>query len=522
MNRSGSKQDLIERVAAVIEKSGLMVQAQPVIAGVSGGVDSMVLLWILADALKLQTIAVHINYGKRGVESDADEELVRRFCHERDLACEVHRISSGRTWSDEPPTGGSMTAQLPGKESGGEIDEQAADQTGNFQEQARNMRRRLLTAAMQKHGACGIFLAHHRDDQTETVFQKILRGAAPEKWRGMLLSDPPWFRPLLEVPKQDLLDFAGANGIPFRTDASNLESGYTRNILRNEVFPILDTSFPEWRRNIDRVTHAGQRHQELLDHVTGQVTARPQLSSDGPEPSAEPQSFSGSGSFGGSGSSISREPTAALDRAAWLALPPILRTAVARHWLAGQTGYAGWSEGEVQRLAELSKLPTGKRITLGSGLSILRDRGRFEIETGDSGHASHILHCPDLRRREVVLAGITFSLDRFRPERRGFSLQLDLEALPENLLLRCWHAGDRIRPFGMKGSQLISDHLTNKKVSAAQKKSTMVLVSFDGKVHAVIFPHRLDSGEMGTISEYARCHTNGQPVLLINKPDHHS
>ncbi len=512
MNRSGSKQGLTELVAAEIKKSGLPVETQPVAAAVSGGVDSMVLLWLLAGALKLRTIAIHINYGKRGEESDADEELVRDFCRELQTACVVHRAPAGGAWIE-------TEARHLARKKGGEM---AGKQSGNFQEQARDLRRSLLLAAMEEHGACAIFLAHHRDDQTETVIQKILRGAAPEKWTGMRKSDPPWHRPLLDVSKLELLDFAGKHAIPFRTDASNLESGYTRNILRNDVFPILDTAFPEWRRNIERASQAGQRHQELLDYLTGQLLARHPASGPEPGPGPGPASGTKPGPEPESNPlSVTKQP-AALDRMAWIALPSGLRPTIARNWIAGQTGYSGWSEGEVQRLAELEQLPTGRQITLAPGLSVMRDRNRFVINTDEDEDVRQLLDITDLGHRDISVADITISLDRYRPERQGHALQLRLEALPEKLMLRSWHAGDRIRPMGMEGSQLISDLLTNKKVSAAQKKSALVLVSFDGNVHAVIFPHRLDIGEIGTIAEHTRCQTDGQPVLLIKKPDHHS
>ncbi len=484
MNRSGSKQDLIDRISAEIENSGLPVEKHPVVAGVSGGVDSMVLLWILSVALKMQVVAVHVNYGKRGEDSLADEELVRRFCSDYDISCEVHRDLSG--------------------------DDSSEMQSGNFQDHARNFRRNLLCRIMEKHEACAIFLAHHQDDQTETVFQKLLRGAAPEKWMGMVVSDPPWHRPLLGVTKQDLLNFAGARGIPYRTDATNLESGYTRNILRNEVFPLLDKSFPAWRQNIDRVARAGLRHHEMLDYVTGQVTI------------SKPEPATGTKQRNITGLHPAMQPAADLDRDGWTALPPGLRTAVARHWIAGQSGYSGWSKGEVERLADLEHLPTGSTIDMVHGLAIMRDRDRFVILTGPSVRISHVLKRSELGSHETTLAGVSFAVDRYRQKRKGHALQLDIDALPEEMLLRTWHHGDRIRPLGMEGTQSLSDLLTNKKVSAAKKNMTLLLVSFDAKVHAVIFPHRLESGEMGIIAEHTRCHSEGQPVLLIQKPDHHS
>ncbi|TVQ71208.1 MAG: tRNA lysidine(34) synthetase TilS [Balneolaceae bacterium] len=471
MSRSGSIHNLIDLVSTEIGNSALPVKDTPVIAAVSGGADSMVLLWILAVAMRLNVIAVHINYGKRAEDSGKDEELVRHFCGRHNIRFETYRDSGKENFGNEEKA------------------------SGNFQEYARDLRREVLLSVMKQYQACAIFLAHHDDDQTETIFQKILRGAAPEKWAGMSPADPPWYRPLLHVTKGELLAFAGDHAIPYRTDATNLESVYTRNILRNELFPILDKAFPGWRRNIRNVARAGRRQREMLDHVTDQVAIP----------------------YTGTGTSHQSD----MDRAAWMALPPGLRIPVARHWIAQQTGYTGWSKGEVERLADLAHIPTGGRITLDPDIAIIRDRDRFVV-AGDSGKSmTRILNLSDLARTGTTHAGIQFAIDHYASKRKGTDLQLALNSLPEELLLRNWTEGDRIHPLGMEGSQSVADHLTNRKVSSAQKKSTLVLVSFDGKVHAIIFPHCPDSGEMGTIAEQSRCRTEGQPVLLIKQPDHH-
>jgi len=471
MSRSGSKHNLIDLVSAEIGNSALPVKDTPVVAAVSGGADSMVLLWILAVAMRLNVIAVHINYGKRAEESGKDEELVRNFCGRHNIRFEVHRDSGKENFGDE---------------------EKAA---GNFQEYARDLRRKVLLSVMKQYKACAIFLAHHDDDQTETIFQKILRGAAPDKWAGMSPADPPWYRPLLQVTKGELLAFAGDHAIPYRTDATNLESIYTRNILRNKLFPILDEAFPGWRGNIRHVARAGLRQREMLDHVTDQVVI----------------TYTGTGT----------PDRSDMDRAAWMALPRGLQIPVARHWISRQTGYTGWSKGEVERLGDLAHIPTGGRIMLDPDIAIMRDRDRFVVAAESGKSMARILKLSDLARTGTNCAGIQFTIDQYDPERKGTDLQLALNSLPEELLLRNWTDGDRINPLGMKGSQSVADHLTNRKVSAAQKKSTLVLVSFDGKVHAVIFPHCLDSGEMGTIAAQNRCRTEGQPVLLIKQSDHH-
>jgi len=83
------------------------------------------------------------------------------------------------------------------------------------------------------------------------------------------------------------------------------------------------------------------------------------------------------------------------------------------------------------------------------------------------------------------------------------------------MTIRQWEEGDSFRPLGMEGTQLISDHLTNRKVSSARKSEAFVVESFDGNICAVIFPHHTSDDQLGTISEQVRCSSETEKVLVI-------
>lgn len=476
MSRSESKLDLIDRVEEVIARSGHPPDNVPLVAGVSGGVDSMVMLWIVALKLKKRVVVGHINYGQRGADSRADEQLVRTFCEKHGIKMVVHHFLDDR---QEP----AATVPKP---------------TGNFQDRARQVRREFLRSIMQEYSAHAIMLAHHRDDQLETIFQKLLRGAAPEKWTGMKPVDMPWVRPLLSATKSEVIAFAERFGIPYRTDTTNLETSYARNALRNQVFPVLDRTFAGWQQNILRLSGAAHRYASMLELTLSRI--------------AEP-----------AGKSIhdpgTDEVFPAINRRLWLSLPDELRLPVARFWIEEQTGYTGWSSGEVMRLADMEHLQTGRSIDLGASFIVQRDRDRFVLTGRQGQHVCHEIELAVVAAERPVLQGFRFAMGRYNPDRKGEALQLRADTLPENLCLRTWRHGDRIRPLGMRGMQSVADHLTNKKMPLVQKSKSLVLVSFDSKVHAVIFPQYPETGEVGTITDDARCHSEGQEILLITKAD---
>ncbi len=489
MNKYASKHNLVDLVSAGMDECGLPAKGARYIAAISGGVDSMVLLWILARALKMRVVAAHINYGKRGAESDADEELVRLFCSENNIPLEVlDRADADGKWNAG---------------------------SGNFQNRARIIRREFLLSVKNRYDARAIFLAHHKNDQIETIFQKLLRGAAPEKWTGMKRFDPPWMRPLLEASKDELNQFAREQVIRYRTDRSNLESNYSRNMLRNDVFPLFDQAYPAWEKHIMGLSRIGHIHAAMLDYITGEVTVsradKSNVASSDTSPEEKTDQMDGNYPF-----------LTVLKRTEWLSLSTELQLPVARNWIEKQTGYTGWSKGEVVRLEDLKKLQTGKGVYFDEGFFVQRDREYYVLAKSRVTGVRHELSLDRLSHKPMIAGGFIFAENRYDPSLKTGVLQLNRQALSDTLLLRSWEKGDRIQPMGMAGTQSVADLLTNRKISSAQKNESLVLVSFEGKVHAVIFPHCLDSGEVGTIAEHTRCHTEGQRVLLIKKPDHFS
>ncbi len=516
----GHSGDPVVVVSEVLKEYRITADETPYVAGVSGGPDSMVLLYLLANILKYNIIAVHINYGRRGAESDADESLVRAFCDRHHIELRVFDV---RKLSKQDPE--QVTKELEKQ-----LAEQATEEppAGNFQEYARRIRHECMLSVRNEKQARALFLAHQRDDQVETIIQKILRGAAVENWTGMQVVSWPWIRPLLSLGKEELIAYADKQGIPYRTDASNLGSDYARNLLRNKVFPLLSGHFPGWSENILGAARSGFLHRRLLDFVTEQVTdpltdrtschATDHVKEDHPEAGelsktdlcSEPENRSG------------KPCPLTLNRTRWLSLPEGIRTAVARHWVRHQTGFAGWSRGMVGRLSDLGHIQTGQNIMIFDRLGIVRDRDRFvlmvnaaESQQGDAINVTILLS--HVAEKPVSESGFMFLRSHYRPGVNHEALQLRWDSIPGKLLLRTWRKGDKIRPFGMQGVQSVADHLTHRKISASLKKQTQILASFDGTVYAVLFPHSTKSGAIGTIAEHARCREEGEAVLLIKK-----
>ncbi len=217
------------------------------VVGVSGGVDSTALLVILRAHPSLgprRLVAAHVNYRLRGRASDADESHVRRLCRDLGVPLKVLRLPK----RSKPESA--------------------------LQDWAREIRYSFFARLASRYRAWGCAVAHQRDDQAETVLDRLLRGSGLRGLSAMrpvsVRSTPNalriW-RPLLDAPRKDLEAFLRRRGIKWRTDATNGEGSYRRNRLRNDLLPLLRRHNPRVDDALVRLADTASAEDQLLDDL---------------------------------------------------------------------------------------------------------------------------------------------------------------------------------------------------------------------------------------------------------------
>lgn len=189
----------------------------PFLLAVSGGPDSMCLAQLFWEAKRNFAIA-HVNYGLRGEDSDADEALVRSWAS-------MHQCP---VFIDNP--------NLP--------DYQNQHGMG-IQEAARHLRYAFFHQLTQETPYKQLVTAHQRNDQDETMLLNFFRGTGLRGLRGIPSGEINGLRPLLDVDRTEIIAWLSEHQVPYRIDASNLTSKYTRNVLRNDIIPTIKKSFPQ-------------------------------------------------------------------------------------------------------------------------------------------------------------------------------------------------------------------------------------------------------------------------------------
>lgn len=224
--------------------------------GVSGGVDSRVLLEVLLRLGFSKLVVCHLNHNLRGSASREDAEFVERLAKRLKLPCFSKTI---KTW---PKNQSIETA-------------------------ARLARHRLFSEAAKEFKTNCIFLAHHADDLVETFLFNVLRGAgslanaAFELETTLQVDDQSLLivRPLLSVWKADLREFAKGNRIRFREDVTNAESRYTRNRIRNLLIPEIEKILGRpVKRNLFRLSQVAQEEEKLLEKATPRIWEQESIS----------------------------------------------------------------------------------------------------------------------------------------------------------------------------------------------------------------------------------------------------
>ncbi|MBC7331422.1 MAG: tRNA lysidine(34) synthetase TilS, partial [Synergistetes bacterium] len=193
-----------------------------------GGVDSVVLLDLLVNLAPLYDLklhVVHLDHGIRDIDSYEDSIFVQEL---------ALRYGLGFTM--------------------GKIDARVRERGESVEEGARRLRYSFLRRCLDELKAHKIALAHHADDQVETLIMRILRGTGPSGLCGMRPKNPPYVRPLLNLWRSEIEEYALEKGLSYRVDLTNYDTHYFRNKVRHLLFPLLEEYSPSFKEGLLRLS----------------------------------------------------------------------------------------------------------------------------------------------------------------------------------------------------------------------------------------------------------------------------
>ncbi|MGZ8474374.1 MAG: tRNA lysidine(34) synthetase TilS [Candidatus Deferrimicrobiaceae bacterium] len=231
--------------------SGKESNDRTVVAGVSGGPDSVYLLWKFAAGRKwTRVIAGHVNYGTRGRDSLKDQALVEHICKGFGIEKDILAVNSDRFPGGRQGSNGRFPA--------------------GFEKKARDARYRFLRGLSEKMGADAIALAHTADDQVETILMRVFEGAGIGGLKGIPRETKDGIvRPILDVWKEDILNDLKKHKIPYRIDRSNFDTRFERNWIRHVLVPLLVKRYGKTVKK--RIFTLGERFRELDEYIDAEA-----------------------------------------------------------------------------------------------------------------------------------------------------------------------------------------------------------------------------------------------------------
>ncbi|MCM1070191.1 MAG: tRNA lysidine(34) synthetase TilS [[Clostridium] fimetarium] len=395
----------------------------------SGGADSVALLGAMA-ALGWRCVALHCHFGLRGEESDRDS--LHAEATARALGCDFSSVR---------------------------FDVEARRRaTGESLEMAcRELRYEWFTRVAEESGLRFVAIAHNADDREETFFLNALRGSGLKGLGGIAPRRGIFVRPMLECSRREVLDYLGRRGLRYVTDSSNLVDDVKRNKLRLNVLPVLLRDFPSASKGLARTMENLRTDFGLLSALVEAV-----------------------------------KPKYVEDRR--VALKPIVDDfgeeaggALLYHFLKDITGAEGSAATASRILGAIGE--SGRYFSFGAAKFLL-DRGMLYLldPLADGGSDDLLLFPTDLLRRDgrcsLSLGGVTLTAEllptaAFAMPLGADEIWLDAAALDAPLTLRHPATGDRLAPFGMRGTTLLSKLMKDAKIPDNEKPRQWVLMAGD-------------------------------------------
>ncbi len=426
--------DIFRVIKECVAREKLFGNNAKIIAAVSGGVDSMALFEILVSMKKEYNLALavaHVNYGLRGDESDGDERLVCSFAAEKGLPVFVKKVKT---------------------------DEQEEYKTASFQERARNIRYSFFEELQQTHGFDLIATGHTADDNAETVFLNLVRGAGPEGLAGIPPKRDSIIRPLIDIPRKEIEHFARTEGVPFRIDSSNLSDRYARNIVRNEVFPLIHEKLRE------NVSASINRTSEIVRAIDDFVCLEAQKQSAGMVKKT------GDGEY-------------FIEKPALKSLHPVIARYVIRDTALKAAGHPVSFE-ITQRIRSLIDSPAGASVMISPDHRVDSESSgiRFLKNTDPDNFEVFIELNEEYRFKDFTFKSTFVSRDQVRYDRNRNVEYIDAGKITKPLLLRSRRQGDRMQPLGMQTEKKLSDIFVDAKIPRSYKHRIPLLTTQDAIV----------------------------------------
>lgn len=404
--------DLVQHIKKYISDNNLIPDpTQPVIVGLSGGADSVALVHLLV-TLGYNCIPAHCNFKLRGEESQRDEQFAREFARSMNLEFETIQFNTT---------------------------EYAQEKKISIEMAARELRYQWFETIRKKHRAGCIAVGHQLGDTIETVLLNLIRGTGLKGLTGIKPKNDKIIRPLLEITREELIDYLNIHSLSYINDSSNSSNEYTRNKIRNQLIPVIQSINPSFQTTF----------QNTIQNLNNSYLFQQQTIEK-----------------------IKQELVRTKGDHVYISLPALKSGGREQTVLYEILSEYNFNSTQLKNILQATDGISGKQF-LAPGYCLIKDRNQLIISPrNDKSHLPlpEIIHTTYKR---TIHTNITDDPS---------IVQLDADRVQFPLTLRQWKPGDYFYPLGLNRRKKISDFLIDLKIDRIQKNSTFVLTTnIEGK-----------------------------------------
>ena len=398
-------------VEDTIRANNLFTHSDIVLVALSGGADSVALLHTLHE-LKYKCKALHCNFHLRGEESDRDQKFAENLCSELGIEIHVKHFDTN---------------------------EYASQKHISIEMAARELRYDWFEQCVSENYGKVVAVAHHEDDNVETFIINLTRGSGINGLKGMKIKNGNIVRPLLNIPRADILSYLESIGQEYVTDSTNLQNEYTRNKIRLDIIPLFEKINPSFKKSIAETAQRLSEAAQIYDY-----------------------------SIKKSIENVLYDNKIDIEK---------LKKEISAKTVLFEILYPkGFNQTQINNIYNTIDGQPGKKF-FSSEYELIKDRTHLIINKINDKENKEEFILNDNIKLPIGTINISEKTkdNDFKISRDKKIACIDKDKINGCLRIRKWENGDKFQPIGMKGKKNISDFLTDIKKNITEKNNTYLL-----------------------------------------------
>lgn len=408
--------DLIKKIKKFISNNSLITENDRILVGLSGGPDSIFLLYFIIKNFKNKIVIAHINHKLRGVDSDLDEKFVRKVSQKLKIPLYVKRE---------------------------DVKKLSKENKKSIEECGREIRFSFFKKILKVENLTKLVLGHNFDDNIETILINFIKGSGTKGLTGISEKINNIVHPIINIKKDDILNYLNENKIEYRTDKTNLEDEFLRNKIRNYLIPIIEREFNKnFKGKIVSLSNILKYEDNLIENLIKNLEKDVLVFNDG---------FT----------EIDLNKFKNLDLAIKRRL---IRKLIS--YLTETENLREYSLEHIDNIISLENKKTGSKIELPLNIIAIKDKDKIVLERKKTIIIEDFyIEVPSLGTyKEIGLKIDLFLVDKFLNGKDPFISFFDYDKIQFPLKIRKPKFGEKFKPLGLNNYKKLQDFFVDNKI----------------------------------------------------------